>query len=311
VTVTKGPCEVTLRSRQVRFYSAAREGLAALLEAQLGAGRRTVLLPAYVGWSPREGSGIFDPVRASGIAYDFYAVGADLAPQVRSLAARIERAHRPVVLLVHYFGRRVPGTDAIRELTRSADGFLIEDWAHGFLSEDSIPTLVGDAAIYSLHKMLPVPDGGAVVVPAGDLDLTSTRGELGQALLEFDLATIRERRRRNFIRTGEELRALSADVDGVAPLWESTGVEATPQSFPVLVPASVKDELYHRLNDRGVGVTSPYHTLVPEILEEQFPVSHDVSRRILNLPVHQDVDVEDVPRIVTALREELLRAAHG
>ncbi len=40
-------------------------------------------------------------------------------------------------------------------------------------------------------------------------------------------------------------------------------------------------------------MVSLYHTLVSAIGEE-FPVSHLLAGRILNLPVHQDVDDDDI-----------------
>ena len=62
-TIPKVACDVgAYRRTMVAFPSARTAFKAFLARAGFSAGDR-VLLPAYVGWSPREGSGVFDPVR--------------------------------------------------------------------------------------------------------------------------------------------------------------------------------------------------------------------------------------------------------
>jgi len=67
------------------FYHAAREGFGDLLTHVLRTGRDRVLLPAFIGWSPREGSGVFDPVRASSARAVFYDLNPDLTVDLASL----------------------------------------------------------------------------------------------------------------------------------------------------------------------------------------------------------------------------------
>ena len=61
-----------------------------------------------------------------------------------------------------------------------------------------------------------------------------------------------------------------------------------PQSFPIVLHYGDRDRIYREMNAAGFGVVSLYHTLVPAIDPQLFPASAQLSRRILNLPVHQD-----------------------
>jgi len=55
------------------------------------------------------------------------------------------------------------------------------------------------------------------------------------------------------------------------------------------------------MNDAGYGVVTLYHTMIAEISRDEFPGSHALSRRILNLPVHQDTDRDALGRMVDTL----------
>ena len=58
------------------------------------------------------------------------------------------------------------------------------------------------------------------------------------------------------------------------------------------------------MNAAGFGVVGLYHTLVSELGEAEFPDSHWIARRVLNLPVHQDA----TPGSLEAMVSELARA---
>ena len=55
------------------------------------------------------------------------------------------------------------------------------------------------------------------------------------------------------------------------------------------------------MNELGYGVISLYHTLIKEIDRTVFPVEAALSQRILNLPIHQDVDIPSMDAMLTAL----------
>ena len=50
-----------------------------------------------------------------------------------------------------------------------------------------------------------------------------------------------------------------------------------------------------------------YYRLIDAIRPEEFPVSHLLSRSILNLPVHQDTEIADLHQLTDALEAALMR----
>jgi dTDP-4-amino-4,6-dideoxygalactose transaminase len=57
------------------------------------------------------------------------------------------------------------------------------------------------------------------------------------------------------------------------------------------------------MNDAAFGVVSLYHTLIDSIDPEEFPESYALASRIMNLPVHQDAEPEQLTAMIDKLRE--------
>ena len=72
--------------RLIEPFARARDAFQALLTRAGVPASGDVLLPAYVGWSRKEGSGVFDPVRAVGSRCRFYRVTRSL--RIRSRGSR-------------------------------------------------------------------------------------------------------------------------------------------------------------------------------------------------------------------------------
>ena len=62
-----------------------------------------------------------------------------------------------------------------------------------------------------------------------------------------------------------------------------------------------RDALYFKLNEAGYGVVSLYHTLIAPIDAQAYPVSHWLARRVLNLPVHQDIQPHQLEAMIDCL----------
>lgn len=282
-------------------FENARSALKAFLASVSVQPEDLVLLPAYVGWSPREGSGVLDPIRSLGLRYAFYRLDQRLRIDVGHLRQLMDELPVTVLLVIHYFGYRDPGYPEAVALARQHDAVVMEDEAHSMLTDliGGTTGRLGDAAIYSLHKILPVPDGGMLVLNAGGNRLEPQIAAARSAfdLWQFDLAEIAERRRRNAFRLTELLGPLAGTID---PLWGDPADDEVPQTYPVIVRTGSRDRLYDEMNQAGVGVVSLYHTLVKGIPAE-FEASHQLSRRMLNLPVHQEVDPEALPGVVQTL----------
>lgn len=290
--------------RPVFPYGTAREALQGFLEAARLATDEVVLLPAFIGWSAREGSGLFDPIRNLGLAHRFYPVTSDLRVDVDGFAALLRREKVGVVVLVHYFGYVDPNYAVLVDLARSHGARLVlEDEAHAMLSDyvGGICGRSGDACILSLHKMLPVASGGALVFnrPGHELVPRIRSSSPGSDnLADFDFFAIAQRRVQNAQLIARSLQQLQGEV---LALWPELPPGVVPQTFPVVVRRVSRDELYFRMNDAGYGVVSLYHTLVDELARDEFPASHELSKRILNLPVHQDVEPDQIRGMIAEL----------
>jgi perosamine synthetase len=145
------------------FFASGRAALLAGLRA-LGVGADDeVLLPAYLCES------VVTPVEAMGARPVFYPTSRSLGVDMGAVEAAIGPRTRAVVV-IHYFGFPGPVRE-LRDVCTRRGVALIEDCAHALYSRDGDRPLgtVGDAAIFSPWKSLPLPDGGLLVLNRHDL----------------------------------------------------------------------------------------------------------------------------------------------
>jgi len=294
-------------------FQSGRNAFQTWLEA-VGVGRGDrVLLPAYIGWSSREGSGVFDPIHAVGADAVFYRVTRTLAADVEHLTEQLRSANPKALVVIHYFGFAEPSTREICRLARSLGVPVLEDEAHAMYSDlvGNACGREGDACIFSLHKLLPVPWGGALVLNDRSSALASRvaesnlRKDLPWAYRDYDFAAIAATR----VANARTILSLLPDLAGkVDPLYREIPAGIVPQTLPVIITDKSRDELYFAMNERGFGVVSLYHTLISEIAQQGFPDSHWLAHRILNLPVHQDVGDEGCIREMMATLSVLVNS---
>lgn len=267
-----------------------------------------VLCPAYVGWSPREGSGVLDPLVSLGLEVGFYRVGADLRIDVADLSSQLKARPTTGVILIHFFGHVDPNYLEIVRIIRESSAWCLEDEAHALLTDLVSGTCgrLGDASVLSLHKMLPISAGGALLVNQGarlSLEDFYEMREGTLALWEYDLARIANQRLQNAADISAMLAPLRGRVD---PLWPQFGQNGeVPQTYPVVLRNANRDAVYRIMNADGYGVVTLYHTLVEGIDPSRYPLSHQLSRTILNLPIHQDLRSEQLIRLVAHLVDVL------
>ena len=154
------------------LYARASAGLYAAL-GRLDPPSGPALLPAYV---PRA---VVRAFRSREYEIAYYPVTADLTLPAAAVAERIEALEPAAVVFVDYFGFRDEALPALAERARAVGAKVVEDCARGAFSRDpdGVPLgSTGDLAIYSLHKTLPVPNGGLVV--ARDIDLPAPDGSV-------------------------------------------------------------------------------------------------------------------------------------
>lgn len=306
--------DATRWERPLVPFASARSAFRAFLERSTRGSRRRILLPAYIGWSPREGSGVFDPVQELALPAAFYRVDESLRVDLDHLQALLRAEPTAVVVLIHYFGYRDRDSEAIAALAAEHGALLLEDEAHAMLTDlvGGTAGRLGAACIYSLHKMLPVPTGGALVLNAAAPESLRSgwTPEPGIASpWDMDLARMAAARLANAACLERLLQPLRGRVD---LLFERRAGDV-PQTLPVVIReashrSSVsRDELYERMNAAGFGVVSLYHSLVEPIARDDYPASHRLSRTVMNLPVHQEADESGLARLVEVLDRETAR----
>lgn len=78
------------------------------------------------------------------------------------------------------------------------------------------------------------------------------------------------------------------------------------RDFPILVENGLREKLYFQLLDWEVPTTALYYRLIDPLKGSGFESMQNISADILNLPIHQDIEREDlkimVDRLVAALK---------
>jgi dTDP-4-amino-4,6-dideoxygalactose transaminase len=299
--------QTAFRRSAFGFHS-ARDAFRSLLLALDVNSKDSILLPSFIGWSAREGSGVYDPVASIGAKPILYRMNGNLLIDIDDAKRKIVERRPRVLVLIHYFGYPDPNSEALAAFGRKHGVVVLEDEAHAMLSDlvGGVCGRAGDSAIFSLHKMLPFHDGGVLVLNPSTSDSVREklsedehRGEL-LSFWEYDLHYIAAVRRRN----AEQLIAALPALEGrVNLLFPSLPPGVVPQTLPVVIQQKNRDDLYFEMNSAGFGVVSLYHTLIEDIGAQEFPESHVLASRIMNLPVHQDIQPQQLEAMVHKLRE--------
>jgi hypothetical protein len=294
------------RGRRI-FTASARAAMTFILQARKRADQRGILLPAYIGLSKIEGSGVFDPIGASAFDYAFYPLDRRLRPDFLALEQQLRTGAFQLVLLIHYFGVPQVDVEQFVALCRRYEVLVIEDCAHTLLGGLQGRRLgsYGDYAIFSIHKSTATVDGGFLLDHTGKLDSASLPAHLSispTTLAEFADTAVEEvarQRLRNYHAVAKWLRSLPQ----LDPMLKQIPVGAVPLNCPIFVGQGKREQLYFKLIERDVLPTALYHTLIPQITAERFAHSHFVADNILNLPTHADIGETDLPAYKKALLE--------
>lgn len=308
--ITKEAYNRTNCSNHRFFFNSARTGMELLLRRLFVNSADILLVPAYIGESEKEGSGVFDPVRHTGIAYQFYAIGEDFFVNMVDFCQKLDQPGVRAVLLIHYFG--VPQRDLflIKELCASRNILIIEDCAHTLSSKLNGQRLgeIGDFGFYSLHKSIPSLNAGYVQINNPvfyDLLHEDDENISREDLLLYakaDREAAKRIRRANW-RLYESLLSQNSTI--VRPVYPSLGEDVTPLNYPIFVENYDRFQLYNELIEKGVITVSLYYRLIAEIDMSVFPISAKLSSSILNLPLHQDTLPEDIEFICNTLNKWL------
>lgn len=306
VQIAKKARDVHTFARPALSFPDARTAFLAFMQELDLSQDDEILLPAYIGWSSREGSGVFDPVEVIGARFRFYRVTRELAIDVDDVCYKLSSGRVRLLVVIHFFGYPDRNLPKVVACAHEQGAFVLEDEAHALYSDwiGGICGRFGNAAIMSIHKMLPCDSGGLLILNRLSskrlkaLANSSLRAPLQCNPLDYDLAAISVERRNNALHLIQLLKPLRGKAN---LLYRSLPKGVIPQSLPILISDESRDDLYFKLNDSGFGVVSLYHTLIDSIRESEFPDSHWLSRRILNLPVHQDAHLVKFGELVAQL----------
>ena len=284
-----------------RYFKSARESFKYVLKKCISEGSNKILIPAYIGHSSREGSGVFDPIKEIGLDYVFYHLDKYLNINISDLEDKIIRNPKSIILFIHYFGFKDINLHKIKSLVNAKNLIVIEDFAHSFFTFWQNPIVNFDYAFFSLHKLFPLPYGGMLlskdkVYIENDDEIEK---DLAPKLFQFNIKNIVDKRVDNF----NYLLNIVKDLENknIIKILKTELVDNVPQTFPILFGnKNIRDYLYFKLNERGLGVVSLYHELINEI-NSNFVIEHNISNTIINLPLHQDIEFEDLAKLKECL----------
>lgn len=308
--IKKDPTNIQQFHKPLFFSESARVGFRHLLRNLKIPSDQFILLPSYIGLSVREGSGVLDPIEDCNICYDFYRVDSNLSANLDDLKKKLSSIKAFAVFVIHYFGFMQSDILMIKEICKENQILLIEDCAHCLPSchDGSKLGMVGDFSLFSIHKFFPTKAGGILQVNNNAYsfqDLPEEEKISRQDLETFtcsDLLAIAKQRVANY---NALLKLLLPYEEKIEIPFSQIPDGIVPMNFPVLLKSHDRHEIYKKLIDEGVEAISLYYQLIEQIREDQYPLSHAVSNKILNLPIHQDVTKEDVQVIADKLLKVL------
>ncbi|MFC5498406.1 DegT/DnrJ/EryC1/StrS family aminotransferase [Caenimonas terrae] len=304
--ITKAAESKTNFAKNLVFTRNARSAWGHLLRGVKGATAPSVLLPSYIGITDREGSGVFDPISETASTYAFYKLDGQLRIDLDDFARCLQTGNLDVVLVIHYFGFCRNDMDHVSKICAAHGVLLVEDCAHALqrgILDRGLGSF-GEYSFYSLHKYMATDSGGVLKINSDRVRLPQLPSEDGISLdsmgqyIKTNFSEVANARIDNFKAYLKYLPVL----DEVKVMYE-LGEGEVPYSFPVRIKGGMREKLYFHLNNRGIPVTALYYRLIEEIKEDLFPVSYDLSREILNFPVHQDITPVDVEVICSVVDE--------
>ncbi len=151
---------------RVEMAYSARSALYQLCVEVRGRTRaRSILMPGF------HCASIVEAVVRAGFQPIFYRIRRDLSIDYEDLFSKV---HRDValILVIHYFGFPADISPLLRE-RKQLPCYLVEDWAHSFLRGSSLRLRgeLGDFALFSFYKLLPMHVDGGIRINRDDFPL--------------------------------------------------------------------------------------------------------------------------------------------
>ena len=269
----------------------------------------------------------------------------DIDPSTGNIdSQKIEAAITPrttAILPVHVYGKPCD-TEAIQAIADKYGLKVIYDAAHAFGVEVNGESLLnaGDMSTLSFHatKVFNTIEGGAMVMhdektkqridylknfgfanevevvgPGINSKMDEIRSAYGLLNLKQVDAAIAARQK-----VAVAYREALRNVDGISFWDDMPGVRHNYSYFPIFVDAEkygmTRDELYMKMKDQGVWGRRYFYPLISEFstyrgLESSRPENlvnaHRMADTVICLPMHHELNEEDVERIVDCIKNSL------
>jgi len=291
---------------------------------------KKILIPSYIGYSESEGSGVMDAIIDSKVEYVIYPINKNLEINIKELKSIIREtdSKKTSLLLIHYFGLIDTNYLKIIEFAKEKDIFIFDDCAHSFYTYYSFKDYFkGDAAFFSVHKLLKNITPKSISLIKKNISSKYT----------FELEKLLNRCSPNKNYNMPNSIELSNNFDffptikGIENIVEKRIIQANIykelldksgnpftilipeksynfplQSFPILFSNNVnRDNIYHRMRDLEIQVVSLYYNLTNKIKITEFPEAHYLSKNILNLPINEDLEQDQIKYICKSLLEAI------
>ena len=253
---------------------------------------------------------------------------------------KIEAAITPkttAIMPVHVYGKPCD-TKRIQEIADKYGLKVIYDAAHAFGVEVNGQSVLnaGDMSTLSFHatKVYNTIEGGAlvmhdektkqridylknfgfageteVVAPGINSKMDEMRSAYGLLNLKLVDAAI-EARNKVAIQYREALRP----IDGISFMDDMTGVKHNYSYFPIFIDAEkygmTRDELYFKMKEQNVLGRRYFYPLIsefstyrglPSATKENLPNAHKMADSVLCLPMHHELNKEDIERILSTV----------
>lgn len=284
------------------YFTSARNAFEFLLKHLEFTENDKILLPSYIGFTEREGSGVFDPVQNLNLNYIFYTVDKQLKLNITEVEKLLQSERIKVLLVIHYFGFCQNDIIEIKRLCKKQNVLLVEDCAHTMTSKVNGAYLgtFGDFAFNSIHKFLSTEIGGKLTINNNEYNYITNEKtndlpdkKTFDLILRSDYSKIHQKRRDNYL----YLENLLNGMPGFKFLYDNLPSGISPHNFPVVIDNNLREPLYFDLIKNEIPVIALYYRMIDIIKEKGFQDALLISNSILNLPVHQDITFSDLDKI--------------
>lgn len=240
------------------------------------------------------------------------------------------------ILPVHVYGN-VCDVEKIQEIANRHNLKVIYDAAHAFgiNYKDTPVANLGDASIFSFHatKVYNTIEGGAITFKDSSLSkiieeirdfgieneesipFVGPNAKMNEFAAAMGICNLRhvdaeiEKRSKVVAAYRKGLENIKGVKLNVASFNQTQNYAYFPVIFTDEYPLS-RDEIFAKLSENGIKSRKYFYPLTNEIEayagvfdSGKTPTAHDISRRVLTLPMYADLAIEDVERICKIIAE--------